>query len=1175
MSIFIRWLTAITFLMVCSLQLYAQSSRGTITGIVRDATGAVVPGVEVTITNQDSGVDSTAITSDSGVYRAPYLPPGRYQVAASLPGFKTSVAENVQVLVAQTVTVDLTLEIGEVAQQITVSAETPLLEKSTPEIGINTTAKEVHTWPILTGDGTRQLQSFIFRALPGTQGSTFAGAINGGQSYSHEILIEGISIGRMDLNGGSNNEFTATMDAVGEFKLQTGALSSQYGATQTALVNFGMKSGTNDYHGTAFWFHRNKVLNANSWDNNRFGREKSPFLDNNYGATFGGPIIKDRTHFFVSYEGERFTDQTVSGTEDLPVRPFKEGDFSALLDPAFTGAGRSGSVVGTDALGRPVIFGQLYDPASSRQLADGTWVRDPFPNNVIPANRFSRVTQAVLEHDIRDPQLFQLRRNEPRTGTCCPRLEIDNFSLKLDHVINERHNISGTYISNARGRDRFGGSTPRLTPDQFPGPAALGTKRQDTPGWIIRLSEDWTISPTLLNHVAVGYNRFVNDNASYVISTRSGIDWREELGMSQNVGGNTFPEIRFDGFNSTLDGSYANYGDDATSFAPNGSWIVADDLSWIRGNHNLRFGGEFRAYYDNGRSIITPGAYTFHNENTGLPGFVNQTGFAYASFMLGEAFRTSLGLPQLTRGIRSRLAAFYVQDNWKMTPNFTLSLGLRWDIPTPLYEGTGRMSSLDPDLPNPGADGFPGALAFRDSFAEIYYGQLAPRVGFAWAPRNDFVLRAGYGINYSPPIRDGFAWPYTAGFDGSNPIISRSGRFREDPVYNWDTEYPAFEGTLPNTDPAQRNGDSIGYYLPETNKFPYVQNWNVGVQFDVGWDTKIEANYIGNKGSRLNESIYLGALNQVQPKHLALGDTLIEDIDVHPEIARPYPSFDGTVARALRPFPQFETLSTHRHNGGWSNYNSLQVTATKRSSYGLSFLSSYTFSKTLATGDTAGPGASTNYGQDFYNRKADYGVTSFHVPHDLKITWIWNLPFGPQARWLNDGVIGNILGGWTVSAIQRYRSGPPLRVTAGGFAGDALFNRGIRPDVLLADPDQQVVGSPDTVDVDNGTPYLNPEAFAAVPKTANNVPLRLGNGPRWLPGVRGFAIFTEDLSLIKRTDLGFREGASVEFRFDVINVFNRVRLGGPVGDVNNSDFGRIFGKGGGPRNVQAGLRINF
>ena len=904
------------FVLTAALPAAAQSGRAVVTGIVKDASGAIVPGAEVTLQEKASGVSTQVITTEAGVYRAPYVPPGTYKITASLGGFKTGLADNVQVLLGQTVTVDFTLEVGQVSEMVTVSAQAPLLETSTSEIGINSTEKEIHTWPILVGDGTRQLQQFVFSSMPGTQGGTFEGTINGGQTYSHEILIEGITLGRMDLNGGSNNEFTPTMDAVSEFKMHTGSLSSQYGNTQTALANFGLKSGTNDYHGSLFWFHQNKVLNANSWGSNRLGLEKPPVLQNNYGATVGGPIRipglyngRDKTHFFFSFEGERLTDQRISGTDNLPVGAFKQGDFSKLLDPRFTLDSRSGTVVGNDALGRPVVFGQIYDPSTSRMVGT-SWVRDPFPNNQIPAGRYSRLTTNVLEHDVPNPQLDLLRANNPRIGTCCPELTIDNWSLKVDHVLNSKHKLAGYYLSNDRSRKRYGASTAQIPGLAIPGPAMAGDRIQATPGWIVRLTEDWTIGPTMLNHFAYGYNRFRNANQSNAFL--SGNQWATELGM-QNVGENTFPQMRFAGFNNTLSGSYPNFGDTATGNAPNGSGVVQDDFTWLRGNHSFRFGAEHRRYYLTDRSVIGSGTYLFHSENTGLPGFTDQTGFAYSSFLLGQVQSSTLGIPQLTSGIRSRATAFYFQDDWKLRPNLTLNFGLRWEIPTPYTEAAERMSGLDPTMPNPGANGFPGALIFlgdcqgctgRAAFADTYYKQFGPRVGFAWAQGNKMVLRGGYGINFSPPILDGFNFPYFAGFNGSNPIVARSaGRFREEASYLWDNPYPPFTQVLPNLDPAQRNGDTIGWYLPNTQALPYVQNWNFGIQYELPWEVKLETNYIGNRGLHLNEPGYEGFLNQLDPRYLSLGDRLLQPISANPDIPRPYASFNGTVARALRPVP--------------------------------------------------------------------------------------------------------------------------------------------------------------------------------------------------------------------------------------------------------------------------------
>jgi hypothetical protein len=249
------------------------------------------------------------------------------------------------------------------------------------------------------------------------------------------------------------------------------------------------------------------------------------------------------------------------------------------------------------------------------------------------------------------------------------------------------------------------------------------------------------------------------------------------------------------------------------------------------------------------------------------------------------------------------------------------------------------------------------------------------------------------------------------------------------------------------------------------------------------------------------------------------------------------------------------------------------MSATKRSDFGLSFLTSYTWSKTLCTSDTAGPGAYAYYAQDFYNRHADYAVSLYHYPHDLKLTWIYDLPMGPDGKWATSGVAAQVLGGWQLSAIMRYRSGTPMRVVTSGYTFDALFNPGIRPDVVSYDKQTVEVSELDSA---NGSQYLNPAAFGTPEKTTNNVPLRLGNSPRYLPTAREFALLQEDLSLIKRTDLGFREGATFEIRFDFINLLNRTQLDSPRNmNVTDPNFGKIFFKKANPRNIQAGLRINW
>src|SRR5437867_3519369 len=354
----------------------AQGPVGTLNGTILDPAGAVVPGATVVAVNNATGVESKTTSTSAGAYTLPYLPAGTYTVRASAPNFKTSTAENVILRVAQDLTLNISLQVGTVSQQVTVSDQAPLIDTGTAEIGRYISVEEYKSWPIFVDDGQRQIQSFIFSSLPGTSGDTFKGSINGGQEYSHEILIEGIPIGRSDLSGGNNNEFSPSAEAISEFKLQTGAMSAQYNGGQTAVANFTIKSGTNGLHGTAFYYNQNEALNALSLQNKTSGGKKSRHREDNYGYSLGGPVYipkvydgRSKTFFFTNLERTKENDLRFGGFATLPTKNFKNGDFSRLLDPNFTNNPLSGSQVSTcgatgdlpcfDALGRPVIFGQI------------------------------------------------------------------------------------------------------------------------------------------------------------------------------------------------------------------------------------------------------------------------------------------------------------------------------------------------------------------------------------------------------------------------------------------------------------------------------------------------------------------------------------------------------------------------------------------------------------------------------------------------------------------------------------------------------------------------------------------------------------------------------------------------------------------------------------------------
>ncbi len=1153
--------------------LFAQGERGGFNGTVTDTTGAVLPGVTVTAIETQTNVETKATTNDSGVYRLPYLPPGLYKITVSKTGFRPSAADQVTLRVAQTLTLDFKLEVGQVSESVSVSSDPPLLETGTAELGRYVSEKEFDTWPVAVGDGRRQIQSFIFRSLPGTVGGEFRGSINGGQPYSHEILIDGMALGRFDLQGGSNNEMSPSAESVSEFKLQTGTMGAQYGGGQTAVANFALKTGTNNYHGTAYYYTQNDVLRANSFNFNAIGRARNPFKLSNYGGSLGGPASipkiysgKNKTFFHFNYEVTRVRDFSAGGFITLPTQDFKRGDFSRLLNPAGTQDTRSGTTVGTDATGRSVQFGQIYDPATTRTV-NGQTIRDPFPGNVIPQSRWSPVSRKILElAPITDPINNNLLNNMISLGACCPVFDEKMYTIKGDHIFNERHRMSLSYNYNDRVRNNSPGGRWGAPPNTPTGVYQL----QSTPGQIARFSEDWTIRPTILNHFAVGYNRFGNFNESVFVDQ----DWASKIGL-QNTAPTTFPALTFSG-QPILGGGIGaggRLGSTNAGFSYNGSMIIQNDLTIIRGKHSFKTGFELRNYYYNFRNKSGTGTFAFSPTQTQLPGFATQTGHAFASFLLGAVDNTSRGIVAANPGYRLRYPAFYFSDDWKVTRKLTLNLGLRWEIIGGFNEKAGRMTNIDPAKANDAAGGRPGALVFAEDlgvkgFQNTNYTQIAPRLGFAYAFTPKFVFRGGYGMNNIAPVAN-FSTPSTFGYNGSIAVNSSNTnlQFAQDPVMYLHNPYPNFAGALPNKSQAPALGQGFTYIAPDANKLGIVQNFNLGFNIQLPRESVVEISYIGNRGQRLT-SFGLDALNQLPVSALAQGDNLIQPLRTNPQLgALPYANFNGTLAQSLRRFPQYTGVGQFLPNFGRSSYDSLQIMATRRMTKDLSLLAAYTFSKGIS--DTSSPldgiGA-----QDVYNRRLEKSVVDYNFPQVLKLTWIYALPFGKDKLVPTKGVVDKIIGGWTMTGVHNYTSGNPISVGISGY-NNAIFSGSIRPDLLTGVP--LVVDTGAAVQTNGGTPYLNPAAFGRVPATPNAIFTRLGTAPRVLPNVRGPMVSSEDIGMQKKFE--FKEDMRFELRLDAFNIFNRAGRGGLVTDVSSPLFGRLTGQQYGPRSVQLAARFEF
>jgi hypothetical protein len=1164
---------------------HAQGPVGTLTGTILDPSGAIVPGATVVAVNNATGVESRTTSTSGGAYTLPYLPAGTYTIRVSAPGFRTSTAENVILRVAQDLTVNISLEVGTVSQNVTVSDQPPLLETSKAEIGRYISVEEFKSWPILVDDGQRQIQSFIFSSLPGTSGDTFKGSINGGQEYSHEILIEGIPVGRSDLSGGNNNEFSPSAEAVSEFKLQTGAMSAEYNGGQTAVANFNIKSGTNSLHGSAFYYNQNEAFNALDLETKTLGGKKPRHREDNYGYSVGGPVYlpklydgRNKTFFFTNFEHTKENDLRFSGFTTLPTDDFKKGDFSRLLDPNFTGNELSGTQVGTDALGRPVIFGQLYDPRTTRTGPDGNPIRDPFIGNIIPEEMWDPVAKNIVQNvGITDPQFDKMINNIQRVGTCCPFFDLHIIGVKIDHAIGNKHRISGYY--NRSYRDRNNNGSSRYLP--IPGLPTSSWQEQVTPGHMVRLAFSSTLTPSLLNRVAAGYNRFRNQNGAHPSTVNK--DFAQKIGL-QNLPGTMFPTFSFNGDHATeyQGGRIGRMGVGFVDDSPNGSYIYQDDLTWIKGTHSFRFGYEYSRYFYNDNSLSDAGNFTFGPRQTDLPGFLDSTGHSFASFLLGGARNASHGITGFSQGFRQPEHAFYVADDWKVTPRLTVNAGLRWEIIRPFYEVTGRMSEVDLTTPNPGADNRLGALVFagpgRHRFNNTYGREFGPRLGLAYQVSSKLVLRAGYAMTNTPPIRNDWGYGgFTYGFNGAVNIPSGTSPtgFVDDPSIYLSQRFPDLATPLPNKDPASENYNSqVLTTAKDANRPGYVQNYNLTLQYQLPGQVVLETAFIGNKGTRLWGAFGVFSEYDGLPSSLlSMGDILTDPVSAHPEF-RPFPSFpdDLSVAQALRPYPQYFGVEEAFPYNTNSTYNSLQVTATRHLTKGLGFLAAYTWSKAIGYVDANGPGAYYATVQDFHNRRLERSVAEFNHPQDFKLTWVYETPVGTGRRfdlhWANW-----VLGGWQLAAIHHYVSGDPIMITESGLNIPDGFAFGIRPDIV-AGQRLTLGGAPSSLDVVIGKPYLNPGAFAPSPTTTNGVPLRVGTAPRFLPSLQNPHNSDETFRMSKRFPFTKGEGRFVGVGMTMTNPFNRIKRYFATTDVTDSEFGLMKATGGG-RTIQLDARIEF
>ncbi len=636
-----------------------------------------------------------------------------------------------------------------------------------------------------------------------------------------------------------------------------------------------------------------------------------------------------------------------------------------------------------------------------------------------------------------------------------------------------------------------------------------------------------------------------------------------------NPPGDIVPRVQFTD-------TYQNWGDETKNkgLQVNNTLQFGDTVSVFKGNHNMKFGADMRWQQTNGAdSAGQQGLFAFSPNETALPTAAGRaaTGNAFASYLLGAVDNASYNGLYVVPGLRYQYKALFAQDDWKVSRKLTLNIGLRWDLFMPRHEHNTNISGFDPSLPNPGAGNLPGAIRFlgngpgrdntRSSFADTYYKAFGPRIGFAYQLDPHTVVRGGYGVSYgqgnaNAGLRDSQKFIY--GFNAAPSYASTDAGVT--PAFNWDSGFPTNWPHPPFIDPTVQNGTNVTMVGKGDGRPPYFQNYQISVQRELASKTSIEAAYVGVKGTRLGTALI--NLNQDDPKYLALGSVLTQSVTSAAAQAAgikiPYAGFTGSVAQALRPYPQFLNIVSNSNPNGNSTYNALQVKLTKRLSHGLTMQGAYTWAKTLSDGNIAAGGGPA--GQDFYNRRLEKGLSTNDVPQILVLAYTYEMPFGKGKALLNHGGVASmILGGWQLSAIQQYSVGKPVQLTANN--GLPIFNGALRPNV--------VPGA--SMTLDHPDPLANPW----YDKNAFTVPASytFGNAARSYTQLRAPNSYNESFGLMRHIKLG--EKATLMLRGEFFNTFNRVVFGAPVSNLSASNFGRVTSQANAPRQGQVAARIDF
>ncbi len=1101
--------------------------------MVSDSSGAVVPDVSVVLTNVGTGVSQSTKTDSVGVYDFPFVQPGTYKLTFTKSGFTTLTQSGITTHVGAT-PVNATLQVGQVATQVSVAADVAQVQTETSERSETIPAITVTEMPNVAQDWTATTQLVPGIASTGgatnvanyQQGSGAGNSFNGSMPYQSQWLIDGGSV-TYPADQNLNQSYGLPLDTVQEVSVDVMNYGAQY-STGTAVFNVVTKSGTDRFHGSLFEFVQNDIFDSRNY----FAPSVPPQRFNEFGGTVGGPIKKNKAFFFFSFQYNPLSTPT-TGFATVPTALMRQGNFSEICSNGFdpgTGVcndrlvtGPSGTVCppGVAPSANCAIADQIYDPTSSH-VVGGQVVRNPFPGNVIPVGLQSPVSLAVQ-------QFFPTANRPGLVNNYFTAIGFTSkekwFIPKVDYNINDnnRISVSGSVVPDP--------STTAGGP--FPQVETWSDAGQDQ-RW--NVTDNWVFS----NHL-VGEFHFAEDRWVPIITTISqGKGYAAKIGL-QNAAADIFPSVNIQGATST------SIGPGSTARMYQGGYMPSAVISWTKGKHLIRFGGELnKMYYDgNGWGGVQSGNFTFSGMATRNPADPNSSGLGSADFILGDAHDWSATeVPE--EGLRSWNAGLFIQDDFKITHSLTLNFGLRYTAQDGWGEQYHRLGSFEPNIVNP-ADNTLGAMWFgrssdnqgRLNVQDGNFNNWAPRFGFAWSPRKTWVLRGAYGIFDQMWGSDTFSSGAEAvGYQPTNSVVTAD---NVTPALNWNQPLPSLLITPPSQlNAASLNGQSVSYY-PIHTPMPYVQQAHLSIQHEfAGFVGDIA--YVWTKGTHLP---FQSDLNQVPASALGPGN-----------------------AQARRPYPNFLNISADLFNGR-SNYDALQASIRRQFSAGLSLIANYTWAHSLDTGSSSGwGGGGVDNWQIGNDPNANYGNSTFDTPQMFNGGLVYQLPFGRGKSFLNQGgALNAIAGGWEVSGVWQISSGTPFTPVMATDLSGSLSYESLRPNRAgsgkLSNP--------------SISEWYDTGAFTAPPQYAFG-----DSGRNFLFGP---AYRSVNMSAAK--DFRIREGMRFQIRADVTNAFNHTNFGLPNNQIGNLAAGTITsvwtgaagsGQAGGSapnRILQLGAKLSF